>query len=148
MNKYVGVDTNVLIYLQNKNSPYFKYATSFMNKVYDQVICPVISSQNITEFISVMTNQKAIGKKIPVTEVLEIVNEMRDSGYFRIIYPDSKVLDTFLKLAIKFSLLGALNHDMFLASTFISNKINTIITEDSKVFEKCGMKTTSLYNIV
>lgn len=144
MSKYVGVDTNILIYLQDKDSPYFKKASLFMDKVYDRTFCPVISSQNIIEFVSVMSNPKVMGRKIPMKDILDAIVEVKDSGYFKIIFPDTSVLNSYLKMSAKLNLSGAENHDLFLASTFISNKLDTVITEDEKVFKRCRMKTISL----
>ena len=124
------VDSNILIYAINKDSPKYKTAIKFLEKNKFDL---VFAHQNIIEAIKVLTQQKyshPITPQLATNAVLLIANASRIISPNNITYPI--VLD-YIK---KFKLSGNRIFDAYLAATAISNGIYEIATDNSKDFKK------------
>lgn len=89
--KQALIDTNILVYAVNKDSPYHKQARIILEQVASGAINGVISIQNILEFCSVLTSVKLLKNPISIKHVWKLVKNLIDSG-FEIIYPNNHVL--------------------------------------------------------
>ena len=124
------IDTNILVYAINADSPKNKTAQLFLqNNISDLVV----AHQNIFEALRVLTHPKFSKPMTPknAEEALwEIVNACK------IIYPNNKTHYLALELIKENSLFGNHIFDAYLASTAISNHVTTIATDNIKDFQK------------
>ncbi len=127
------IDTNILVYAINADSPKNKAAQLFLQKRTGNLI---IAHQNIIEASRVLTHPKFSHPMTPnaAQEALwEIINACR------IIYPNNKTLYLALEFITEHKLFGNQIFDAYLAATVISNNILVIATDNTKDFEKYGI---------
>lgn len=124
------IDSNILIYAVNEDSPKHKLSQKFLHYNRGKLS---LSHQNILEAIRVLTHPKysqPMNPKLAVDAVLSI------AGASRIIIPNNMtqyIATEFIKL---FKLAGNRIFDAYLAATALSNDINIIATDNTKDFKK------------
>lgn len=129
-------DTNILVYNQDKDSQFYKFASSFHRNAIEGKIKPVISSQNLLEFSAIMINPKKIIKPLSQKIVALEMKRYVSSGIFEIIYPNLKTVSVFTGLLKKYKLKNPRQtFDLFLVATMISNDIFQILTLNRKDFQ-------------
>lgn len=135
----VLVDTNVLIYAHDESSFYYKKAKEFLEKnLPGQNLA--ISTQNIIEYFSLVTNSKRFSTPISPKAVQERIEKWLETGFFKIISPSVTTMVTLLRILKDSSIKGPDIFDAYLAATAIDNDIDTIYTMDDKIFKKFGLK--------
>lgn len=126
-------DTNILVYVQNKNSRFYKTALKWHQKVLKNELQTVLSPQNITEFFSIITNKKRVENPLSQKKALLEIRKYQ-SGLFDFIYPSQETLAILEKLIGKYKIKARKIFDAFLAATMLSNKIKNILTYNKKDF--------------
>lgn len=138
-------DTNVLIYNQDIDSPYYQQAHYYHELVFSDQLQGIISSQNLLEFSAVMTNDKKIPTPLTHEEVSEEISQYIHSRYFPVIYPNKQTLSTYQTLLNKYALKNPRQlFDLFLVATMIANQVSTILTANAKDFQFEGIKVMEL----
>ncbi|MDP3758439.1 MAG: type II toxin-antitoxin system VapC family toxin [Candidatus Daviesbacteria bacterium] len=124
------IDTNILIYAINEDSPKHKLAKEFLswNK---QTL--VISHQVILEAIRVLTHPR-FSKPMQSASAVKSVSAI--AAACQIIIPNYQTYYLTLELINKFSLSGNRIFDAYLASTAITNEIYQIATDNVRDFKK------------
>jgi predicted nucleic acid-binding protein len=133
VSKKILFDTNVLLYVQNKQSRFYKSALKWHQKAIVKKIEAVLTPQNITEFLSIITNKKRIEKPLTTTKALLEV-EKYQSGIFNFIYPNEQTLVIFKKLVKKYKIRVQNIFDTFLVATMLAYGIKNILTYNQKDF--------------
>lgn len=126
----VLLDTNILVYAINADSPKNKPAQLFLQK---NIATLEVAHQNIFEALRVLTHPKFSQPMTPSAAekaLWAIVNACR------IIYPNNKTHYLALELIKKHNLFGNQIFDAYLASTAISNNVRSIATDNIKDFQK------------
>lgn len=131
------LDTNILVAVVIKDSPYFGKARGLFDQIKRGEIKAVISSQNILEFSSVLINYY----KFPRRAVRELAKTLRCSLIPEKIFPNSSALVIFEKLLMQNPTVHTT--DLFLAGTALANNVTVIATGD-RDFEK--IKGVKVYN--
>lgn len=124
------VDSNILIYAINADSPKHTKARSFLQEKLGSL---EISHQNILETIRVLTHRK-FSKPMKLKLALEAIQAIADSC--RLISPDQTTYYLTLELISKYKLTGNRIFDAYLAATALSNGIDTIATDNVEDFNK------------
>jgi hypothetical protein len=136
-----ALDTNILVYAHNFDSPYYQQAEEFMERVvkesgdlngYRVVGIPL---QVCAEFINVITRQ-AIGQPVSLAEAVEIIREYTEILEIPVIYPQPTQLQTFLTL-LETTTTRKKVFDVALAATLKDNNIvglYTVNVDDFKGF--------------
>lgn len=124
------IDSNILIYAINADSPKHKKAQQFLQENLTNL---EIAHQNILEAIRVLTHQK-FSKPMRLNKALIAIQAISQSC--RIISPTQTTYYLSLGLIKKYKLVGNRIFDAYLAATALSNSINTIATDNSSDFEK------------
>lgn len=131
------LDTNILVAVAIKDSPYFAKARDLFDQVKKGEIKAVISSQNILEFSSVLINYY----KFPRQEVRKLAKTLRCALTPEKIFPNLSTLVIFEKLLTQNPTVHTT--DLFLAATALANNVMVIATGD-RDFEK--IKGIKVYN--
>lgn len=124
------IDSNILIYAINADSPKNKKAQEFLRENLKDL---EITHQNILETIRVLTHQKfskPMGLKLALTAIQAI------SQSCRIISPTQTTYYLWLELINKYALTGNRIFDAYLAATALSNGIDIIATDNVADFKK------------
>lgn len=124
------IDTNILVYAINADSPKNEAAQLFLQKEINSL---VVSHQNIFEALRVLTHPKFSSPMKP-KEAQEAVWTIIETC--KIIYPNNKTHYLALELIKENNLLGNQIFDAYLAATALSNNITKITTDNDKDFRK------------
>ena len=124
------IDSNILIYAINADSPKNKKAQKFLKENLKDL---EVTHQNILETIRVLTHQKfskPMKPKLALAAIQAIVQACR------IISPTQTTYYLWLELINKYILSGNRIFDAYLAATALSNGINIIVTDNVADFKK------------
>ena len=124
------VDTNILVYAINKDSPKHKQAQKFLK---DNQGYLILAHQNILETIKVLTHPRfsqPMKSKPAIKAVLAIAKNCQ------IIVPKVGTEFITLELIKKLDLAGIRIFDAYLVATALINSIDTIATDNIKDFKK------------
>ncbi len=124
------IDSNILIYAINADSPKHKKAQNFLQ---DNLGKLEIAHQNILETIRVLTHKKfskPMGLKLALSAIQAITQSCS------IVYPTQTTYYLWLEFVNKYALTGNRIFDAYLAATALSNEINIIATDNVLDFKK------------
>lgn len=124
------VDSNILIYAINADSPKNKLARKFLRENSGNL---EIAHQNILETIRVLTHQ-SFSNPMNIKDVVTAI--MITSKSSRIISPDQSSYYIALELIENHRLKGNRIFDAYLVATALSNDIKIIATDNVKDFKK------------
>ncbi|HEX8932354.1 MAG TPA: PIN domain-containing protein [Patescibacteria group bacterium] len=124
------IDTNILIYAINADSPKNKVAQEFIQ---NNVKNLEVAHQNIFESLRVLTHPK-FSHPMKQKEAQDAVFAIVDAC--RIIIPNYKTHYLALEFIKEHNLLGNRIFDAYLAATALSNGIMKIATDNVKDFQK------------
>ena len=121
------VDTNILVYAEDKRSEFHERSNRLLFHSDYELIT---TSKNISEFLSVVTTLKH--NPLPINEALEEVEKIKQN--FTIFYPTEYTFAVFQNLLIKYQPKGLIIHDYEIASIGIANGVTKIATVNTKDF--------------
>lgn len=124
------IDSNILVYAINADSPKNRLAQSFLER-YNATL--EITHQNIFEALRVLTHPKfshPMRPKEAQESILAIANSCK------VIYPNNKTHYLALEFIKEHNLVGNRIFDAYLVATIISNNLSTIATDNVKDFIK------------
>jgi len=140
----VLLDSNVLIYTQDSDFPFYKISTNLVKMVTQGELEGVLAYQNLLEFYSVITNKKRVTAPVLPELAFSMIENYLNSP-FRIVYPNIRTASVFSGLFQKCPVPAGEIFDVFLAATMLSNNISTIITANTKDFE--GFKNIQIIDL-
>lgn len=121
------IDTNILVYALDKNSPFFSKAAAILDDCLKGKIDGVVAHQNLTELVAILASVY----QIPLSSSLK---DAADFGAnLKVIYPRSTTFLTFTRL------LGSKRKadifDYYLAATMIDSGVGKVLTRNVKDFK-------------
>jgi predicted nucleic acid-binding protein len=137
-----AIDTNILVYAHNIDSPLYKKAKIFVENVVEHAHevngyrIVGIPLQVCAEFINVVTRE-AVGKPLSLKEAIGVIKEYTQYLEIPILFPQETQLRTFLSLLEETTSRKKV-FDVALAATLKDNKIEGIYTvnvDDFKDFD-------------
>ena len=139
-----GLDTNVLVYAINEDSQFYAKARKLLNRDGG-----MIAWQNLTEFYAIVTDKRRINKCLmPSRAILEIKNLLENSQA-RVVLPNLVTGKLWLELLSQAKVKAQKVHDLFLAATFLSNGVKTLVTENTGDFKGVeGVRVMGLKEVV
>lgn len=123
------VDTNILIYSINSDSPKHKKAQKFLN---DNLTDLEITHQNVLEAIRVLTH-RSFSRPMNLKDALNSVLSIANSCFM--ISPNQSTYHLAIELINNYKLSGNRIFDAYLVATALSNEITTITTDNVKDFK-------------
>lgn len=128
-------DSNVLIYAHNEDAPFHSKAIKLVTEVIKGEIFGVLSSQNLLEFYSVITDIKRLSNPITPNLATELINQYLSSP-FEIIYPNLNTNKIMLGLLKTNKFKNGQIFDVYLVATMLSCNIRQILTANAQDFKK------------
>lgn len=126
----IAIDTNILLYAFDTSEPKkSRIAQGILERIGAGEERGVLSVQNLAEFCAVLQRKS----KLPAQEQVAFVRAIMRSPHWRIVTYSPRNIVEAIGLEAPF-------WDGLLASTLLSNAVSTIITENVKDFEGCGIK--------
>jgi len=124
------IDTNILAYAHDINSPNHQIATALLERALAQKFEAVISIQNIGELFSVLTNSKKLKNPLSPQEASRICKLYLSSSEISKIVPDERVIIRAIELVSELNRKGSDFFDCVLAATMESSGVKQIYTEN------------------
>ena len=94
------LDTNVLVYAHNQDSPFHSKSLSLVKGVVEGQFKGILAQQNLAEFYSVITDQRRIANPLSPLKAQEIFEDYLKLP-FRIIVPNQETIKIFSILCRK-----------------------------------------------
>jgi predicted nucleic acid-binding protein len=140
--KGIFIDTNVLIYANNRESPLCEVARETLDELTRSGHTPFVSNQVIREYLVIMTRPGFIEKPIPLESAIEDARRMMKE--FSLLFADRDSLDKLMELIRKYEIRGKRIHDASIVSLMLTNGITDILThniDDFKSFDEITIQS-------
>ena len=128
------IDTNILIYSQDKKSPKYLKAIELFDALEGQASKIFITIHNLLEYSAVLSRFY----KIPKKKISEDIKLFIEHPAFSILYPTEEVTKKFLKLMESNPQMYV--YDLYLVAYMKSYGIDAIITDDEDFKEIKGIE--------
>jgi len=128
------VDSNILIYAVNQDSPKHRKARDFLaQELQDKQSQLFLAQQNLLETIRILTHPK-FPRPMSSTRGLKLLDQL--TNQFAIISPLPETIFIFKQLWHKYNQGGNFIFDLYLIATALTHNIKTIATDNEKDFEQ------------
>lgn len=124
-------DSNLLIFILDRNSPFYPRTKEIFQLVEKNIIQPVVTVQNIIETENIFLKKY----KLPQEDLIDKMENMLQSCNMIIISPFITTYKRFHELISNGKIKNKDIFDYFLAATMLDNNISRILTGNSKDFE-------------
>jgi len=128
------LDTNILIFVTDQNSPYHSEALKIFDVIARGELKAYVSTQNLLEYGAVLTRVY----KVPQKEIAADIQELLSDSYFTVIHPAEIAVSIFLDFMNKKT--GTYIYDLYLIATAIVSNMDYIITDDRELAKVKGIK--------
>lgn len=128
------IDTNILVYAHNQDSPFHKKCLALITAVLEGQLRGILAQQNLLEFFSIITDKKRITKPLTPLKAQELL-EYYLRVPFRIITPNNMSIQIFSTLCRKNKIKNGQAFDAYLVATMLSYQIKNIVTINVKDFK-------------
>ena len=122
--KYL-IDTDILIYAQDKKSPHFKESSALLQQLNEEKFKGYTTIQNLLEYSAVLTRMY----KYPKSDVVADLKILSSNPKLTILYPNDKTISIFLSMMEKDPKIYV--YDLFLVAYMKTYAIKSIITDDA-----------------
>jgi predicted nucleic acid-binding protein len=128
------VDTNVLMYATDSQSPWHARATEVLTQARQQGLTLVISPQVLREYLAAMTRMSLTGKAPPLNQVLDNVGVFR--AEFSVVEDNPLVLDALVELVRTVPVAGKQVHDTNIVATMQVHGVPHLLTHNTADFAR------------
>jgi len=129
------IDTNILVYANNVDSPFHEKAKRIIQKAVKGEIPTAVSIQNLVELYAVITDKRRVEHPLSPIRARDLVEFYKDHENIQVISPSARTLEIFTGLIEKHKPRGQSIFDFLLAATMIDNDIHEIYTSNTAHFE-------------
>jgi len=131
----VLLDTNILVYADNINSPYHKVAKEIRDSCLRGEIQGCLSSQNLYEYFAVVTDSKKVEFPLSPEEAINEIEKYCKAKTIKIIFPKPTTIQRVIKLVRKYKIKRQEIFDIQLVATMLDSGIKNIVTRNDKHFK-------------
>ena len=136
LNRKILLDTNILVYALIRDSRHHKSASSILIASLAGPLNAFVSTQNILEFFSVMTNPRKVLRPSPkISDIQDICTDLWQSKKLGKLFARGSATMEAIKLSREINIRGPQIFDYLLAITAMQNKIDVIWTENVGDFD-------------
>lgn len=128
------IDTNILVYANNKDSQFHAICKSIVEKAINGDIEAAIAVQNLVELYAVITDKRRVENPLSPVKAKELIGFYKSSN-IRIIAPTPQTVDIIAKLIEKHSPKAQSIFDYLLVATMMDNSVYGIYTVNSEHFK-------------
>lgn len=138
----VLLDTNILVYADNINSPYHKIAKEVRDSCLKGEIQGCISTQNLYEYFAVVTDSKKVEFPLSPDEAINEIEKYLKAKTIKIIFPNPLTIQRVINLVKKYKIKKQEIFDVQLVATMLDYGIRNIVTRNDKHFKMITEVTT------
>jgi predicted nucleic acid-binding protein len=124
----IMVDTNILVYALNSDSPQYEVAYALLGRAKDGQFQIALSPQIVGELYATLTNSKKISKFLSPKEAADTVEGLWKSEAVKQVFPKKDTLQSTLELVKHHGLVGPDFFDAQIVATMLDNDITRIYT--------------------
>ncbi len=128
------LDSNILVYAADRESPYHAQVKSFRDKAVQGAISACVSPTVLTEFYAIVTDPKRVRTPLPPQNALQEVEMYRRA--LKVIYPSSVAMEKLKDLLSKYRTKGQDVFDLFIVATMLEHGVEAIYTINRKDFSR------------
>lgn len=128
------IDTNILVYANNKDSTFHTVCKSIVEKAINGEISTVIAVQNLIELYAVITDKRRVERPLSPIKAKELIELYRKSN-IRVITSMPQSIDTVTMLIERYRPKSQSIFDFLLVATMLDNGIYGIYTANSEHFK-------------
>ena len=132
MNTYL-LDTNILVYAYNNDSPFHKKAYKLLDEALNGKINTVLIDKNLYEFFAIITDPKRVAHPVTPKKAFEVIKVIYESA-IRVLYPNEEVLFNAFSLAQSHKITKQQIFDLVIIATMLQHQIKYIYTANVKDF--------------
>ena len=136
MTKSYLIDSNVLIYALNKDSPYHDPSIFIIDKVLKGQIIGYITTQNLFETFAILTDKRRITNPLTPSDAYSLIASRYLSGYFKLIQALPNTYQTLFELCQKFNIIAQNIYDVTIVAVMKDHNLSDIITYDKQNFQQ------------
>ena len=132
-----AIDTNILVYAYNLDSPLNTRASSFLEgEVLTGNIKACLPYQSLYEFYATITDPQRVEKPVEPNKAKEIIETYKNARNIPKIYPRKSNLLNVLDLISKYNISKQEIFDIVFVATLLDNRVEGIITRNTRHFER------------
>lgn len=128
------VDTNVLIYATDLQSPFYVQAVNALNKAFMSGVDLVISFQVLREYLAVTTRIRVDKPEVSLDDLFESIRVFRQE--FEVVEDNGKILDNLLNLVENIPTAGKQIYDANIVATMQAHGIRSLLTHNTADFRR------------
>lgn len=132
--KTLFVDTNVLIYATDPQSPFQPIADQLLEQAYTTDLVMALSPQVLREYLAVAARASSAGGRMQLADALENVESFRSAMH--ILEEGSASLDQLTELLHQIPTAGRRVHDANIVATMLAHGIQRLVTHNTADFAR------------
>ena len=129
------IDTNILVYAYNVDSPFHEKAKRIIQKAFKGEIPIAVSVQNLVELYAVITDKRRVEHPLSPSRASDLVDFYKYHENIQVIAPTGRTLEILTGLIQKHKPRGQSIFDFLLAAKMIDNDIREIYTSNTTHFK-------------
>lgn len=133
MQDKIFLDTNILVYLANEDSPFHPEVLKKFKEIADKYEL-WISRQVLREYAVVMTRQGIVEKPLSSNEIVSDIEKW--AGVFQVADETEEVTQNLVELIEHYDIKGKKIHDTNIVATMMANSIPNLFTLNTNDFKK------------
>lgn len=130
------LDTNILVYAVNEDSPFHKAAIALRDKGLKGELSLCITPQILNEFYANVTNPKQVDIPLSQEEARLEMEKYFHSEQILKIHPQPHSTRIVLEFLQKYTVVRQEIYDLYLVATMLSNSVTHIYTYNNKDFSQ------------
>ena len=134
MNSYL-LDSNVIVYAVNYDSPFHKECLSFVSRAMKGEINGFLCEKSIYEVYAILSDSRRVEKPLSTTQIIDVLNKLVKSK-LQVLYSNENTTEKALRLCKEYNINRQDVFDMVIASQALNNSVNYIVTYNKKDFLK------------
>ncbi|MCI0493688.1 PIN domain-containing protein [candidate division KSB1 bacterium] len=129
------LDTNILVYADNINSPFHATAKEIRDGCLRGEIQGCLSPQNLYEYFAVVTDSKKVEFPLSPEETINEIEKYLRVKAIKIIFPKPTTIQRVINLVKKYKIKKQEIFDIQLVATMLDNGVKNIVTLNEKHFK-------------
>jgi hypothetical protein len=135
MDDIAFIDTNILVYAANEDSPYHSDAKGVIERINSGELRACVSLQVLVEFYATVTNPRKVRQPLSTKEATEAVEGYLESDIPKL-YTKKDTLRLTLELARSYQVRGLDIFDAQIVATMVENRVKAIYTANEEDFRR------------
>lgn len=132
--KSAFLDTNILVYAADTNSPYFRESYELRERGLCGDLSLCISLQVMSEFFAVVTDPKRVAKPLPIRVAISELEKYSNSISIKKIHPSALSFEILIDLLSRYQASKQDVFDAQLVAVMLANRITRLYTFNCRDF--------------